>query len=94
MKVYIVYANQTLEQAMLNDGNLLGEIGLKFWPDTGFHVFEELMIRKSDLIMDERTYVIDEKGKKYTVDKFLDNILDKEKNNGDFHKGILKKSSR
>lgn len=72
MLIYVCYIGQNLNDILDNPDNLLGEIGNKFWPEQGYEILCRLIQSNSKLVTHPKTYIIDQTGKKYTVESFID----------------------
>jgi hypothetical protein len=72
MIFYILLPNDS-EKDTLNDSNILGEISFnKFKPNEGFKVLSKIINDAPEMINDVR--ILDNTGKKYTIEQFLDNV--------------------
>lgn len=80
MILYICYGGQKVEDVVNNPDNLLGEVGLKFWPENGFYIFERLVQNSSELITHPKTKVISDTGRSFTISQFVE-FLEKLKDN-------------
>jgi len=72
MIFYILLPNDS-EKDTLNDCNILGEVSFnKFKPNEGFKVLNKIINDNPELIPEVR--ILDQSGKKYTIEQFLDNV--------------------
>ena len=73
MRYFILYEGNT-EDDTINDVNQLGEESFKtFWANRGFNILQKAVDRKYSKILDTID-IRDEKGKKYSIEEFLDKI--------------------
>lgn len=74
MTYYILLPNDD-EKDTLNDSNILGEVSFnKFKPNDGFKVLNRIINEAPEMISSVR--ILDQSGKKYSIEQFLD-ILEK-----------------
>lgn len=72
MTFYILLPHDS-EKDTLNDSNVLGEIAFnKFKPNEGFKVLTKIINEHPEMIDEVR--ILDQTGKKYTIEQFLDNV--------------------
>ena len=58
---------------LMNENYLLGEQSFKvFWAGTGFNRFQKIIEQAPDVL--EHIVILDDKGKDYSVEEFLDKI--------------------
>jgi len=61
------------QQDLINERYLLGESSFKvFWAGTGFESLQKIIKEAPDVL--EHIILLDDTGKKYTVEEFLDQI--------------------
>jgi hypothetical protein len=74
MTYYILLPNDD-EKDTLNDSNILGEVSFnKFKPNDGFKVLNKIINEAPEML--ESVRILDQSGKKYSIEQFLD-ILEK-----------------
>ncbi len=75
MKYYILLPGDT-ESVTMYDSNILGEYSFKkFTPNQGFEVLTKIVSDAPHLL--ETVRIINERGKKYSVEQFLNEIAKK-----------------
>jgi hypothetical protein len=71
--IFYILLPKDSEKDTLSDSNILGEISFnKFKPNEGFKVLNKVINEYPEMISEVR--ILDQTGKKYTIEEFLNNV--------------------